>query len=270
MKRSMSGFPVILAATVFAVWSACGKEESPTSNPPLPERGHVDVLFIGNSLSMYGDAPGKLQMLLDSIGADIAITDVSMFGTPLSGHLIRTMTLDSIRAGKWEMMILQEADYTIAFPDYHSYLDSIYYALRDTIFTHNRGCELVYFMDYSMKNGVSMGGTDYTFAEFTAMIRDGTLIMADRMDFMVAPIGVCFNTVHADRPDIELFHHDEAHPSNVGSYLQACVYFSVLMRQSSVGLPRCVELDSIDAAYLQQVASTAVLDSLRQWNIPQL
>ncbi|MDP6935301.1 MAG: hypothetical protein QGG40_20445, partial [Myxococcota bacterium] len=58
----------------------------------------------------------------------------------------------------------------------------------------------------------------------------------------------------------QLYSSDGSHPSLAGSYLTACVVFSTLTGQSTVGLADAVDLDAELRLSLQQAASSTVLE----------
>jgi len=53
----------------------------------------------------------------------------------------------------------------------------------------------------------------------------------------VIPVGRVWEKVRSIRPDIQLFDKDGSHPSPAGTYLTACVVYTVLSGKSPIGLP---------------------------------
>jgi len=60
---------------------------------------------------------------------------------------------------------------------------------------------------------------------------------------------------------------DWNHPSLKGSYLMACVIYSTVYRESTVGISYYGGLTKGEAEYFQTVASNTVLNNLNTWNI---
>jgi hypothetical protein len=106
------------------------------------------------------------------------------------------------------------------------------------------------------------------FSEFSQMLHDGTLLLARRLDCMVAPIGWAWKKAVEERPDIELNQEDRRHPNRTGGYLQACVYYATIFRKSPVGNDYFGELDPEVAAYLQKTAADIVLKNRSKWRLP--
>ena len=74
------------------------------------------------------------------------------------------------------------------------------------------------------------------------------------------------------RPDIQLYDKDGSHPSPAGTYLTACVFYTVLSKKSPVGLPvRIISEDKnkeklylniqpeIDAKFFQEVVENMLI-----------
>jgi hypothetical protein len=71
-------------------------------------------------------------------------------------------------------------------------------------------------------------------------------------------------------PNLELYNADESHPSPLGSYLAACVFYSTLYKKNCQGafVPPTINADT--ALLIQQIASAMVLDSLSNWYLGNL
>ena len=82
---------------------------------------------------------------------------------------------------------------------------------------------------------------------------------------LLPPPGLRAESRH--RSDIELFSSDRLHPSYLGSYLGAAVYYGAIFRESVEGDPYNGQANVATATYLQGVASRLVLDSLQLWEL---
>lgn len=263
----------LAGAISFALLLFIGCSDDPTnpgdSQTPTDTLG-VKVLMIGNSLTGTYDTPGIIQELADSSGIKMHIHEALFFGRDLAEIIYQTNILDRITWQKWDYVVLQDSHYEIAFPDDHHHIRPPFQQLKNAILANHSATKIVLFLDWSMPDGVYYGDDYYTFDEFQGHIRHGALVFADEMGFLVSPIGVAVSTVVAERPNIDLFHYDDIHPSREGAYLQACVYYSVFFQESSEGIDVQRTLTEETASYLQSVASATVLDSLELWNIPVL
>jgi hypothetical protein len=66
-------------------------------------------------------------------------------------------------------------------------------------------------------------------------ISDAYISIAEEVGAVVAPVGIAWQRVLAERPELTLFMKDGRHPSALGSYLAACVFYASLHGRSPVG-----------------------------------
>ncbi len=95
----------------------------------------------------------------------------------------------------------------------------------------------------------------------TVALADAIISQANKNKAIVLPVGIAFETVRMERPDINLHNKsDLKHPSAEGSYLFAAMIYAVLFEKSPewVGANWLGECDkpikAEDAVYLQSVA----------------
>ncbi len=65
--------------------------------------------------------------------------------------------------------------------------------------------------------------------------------VADKTGAVMAPIDQAFKIFQQRYPTIPIFMSDNKHPSPVGTYLAACVYFKIFTGESPLGLSRRYE-----------------------------
>jgi hypothetical protein len=78
----------------------------------------------------------------------------------------------------------------------------------------------------------------------------------------VAPVGLAWQRVLEERPDLDLFAPDREHPSMPGTFLAINVVYATVFGESPIGLPY-LPSDSVseaDAAFLQRVAWNTALE----------
>jgi hypothetical protein len=232
-----------------------------------PGPDETAILFIGNSITLWFDMVEQFKALADSAGHPVWVIDLSKLGQRLENHLEFAVTDVKIAEWEWDYVVLQEANYAVAFPDYHYLMDPEFAHFRDLIRSEHPDCGIVMTMDYAVEQ-VTLLDTLFTFEELQPRITAGTILFADRYDFIVAPVGTAFDTVRAERPGVPLLDADQRHPSEPMAYLQACIYFATFFRESPVGIPYYGTIDTELALWLQGVAARTVLTDPGQWNLP--
>ena len=65
--------------------------------------------------------------------------------------------------------------------------------------------------------------------------------ITEKTNSRVAPVGTAFRLFQKAHPSIPVFTSDNKHPSAVGTYLAACVFFKMITGESPIGLERRFE-----------------------------
>jgi len=230
----------------------------------------IKVLFIGNSLTDFYDTPNMFKEMAVSAGKDVFVDDRAVSGMSLDEHSFSQETIDKISEQKWDYVILQGGDYNIAFPKNHGAIRGPIMTLRRNILNNNSQTKIIFFLDWAMKDGVTLDGEYYSYSEFQDKIIEGTVKFSDRLGFLISPVGSAWKQVILDHPEIELFAPDKGHPSLNGAFLQACVYYSTIFKESAVGNTYINDLTLEEALYFQTIASKTVLEDLERWNLIQM
>jgi len=69
-------------------------------------RGHVSILFVGNSFVFAGDIPGQLQTLVGAHGIEITYTDISAGGATLRN--LRNNAIREMQNRQFDYVVLQD------------------------------------------------------------------------------------------------------------------------------------------------------------------
>ena len=132
--------------------------------------------------------------------------------------------------------------------------------------------EPIFYMTWGRKYGDQTNCGNYppvcTYLGMQERLRESYLTMGYDNNASVSPVGIAFkNSIILDST-INLYTSDNSHPSIYGSYLAACTFYSTIFKKSSVGCNfKPSSISQSEALFLQQVASSTVLDSVSVWNI---
>ena len=102
-----------------------------------------------------------------------------------------------------------------------------------------------------------------------ATLTDAYEMTAHKLQAALAPVGLAWEAIHRMNPGFELYHQDGRHANPMGSYLAACVFYSVVFNASPEGLSgrfyhkgrMWVDLKKDRALLLQRVAWETVNSS---------
>lgn len=230
------------------------------------------VLWIGNSYTFFNDMPSTAREIASTQGVKLSCTRFLTGGERFSGHLTNRDLLDAIAAGGWDFVVLQEQSSIPALNTAQVARDVYPFAYRLDSLVHasSPDAKVVFYMTWGHKNGTVRPTPEYPltqyYREMQERLKTSYLEMTYDNNAWCAPVGMAWQQVRAERPDIELYHPDTFHPSAEGSYLAACVIFATISGKPfttsvNAGLPPEI------AAYLQQTAQTAVFENAALCNI---
>jgi hypothetical protein len=241
--------------------------------PPRASDDTMRVLFIGNSHTYVNNVPGMVESLAVA-GARLLETDLSApGGHALMQHCTTAATLEKIRLGAWDRVVLQEQS-QIPVIDYWRF-NGMYPAARtlDSLIRENRGSTMFY-MTWGWKNG-----GQHTYGAYSSILfRDyfhmqdsvtaSYTMIANELGARVAPVGLAWRLAKTLDTLIQLHDVDECHATLSGSYLGACVFYATLFGADPTGLPFHAGLDSTVATFLQDVAWQTVSSVAEQRHTP--
>lgn len=207
------------------------------SGPALPQK---KILFIGNSFTDFNNGL-DYQLLKFAPNADTA--RISPGGYTLQNHWEDTNTLETIRSGEWDVVVLQEQSQTPvinykAFAEYAQKLNSEIKAA---------GAETILFMTWERPDSVQYGVT-------TQALSKNYTYLGNQLGIKVAPAGLAFAKALRERPGLILYSAD-GHPTLAGTYLATAVFYGVIYDQSPVGINYKASLSDEDALFLQTIAA---------------
>lgn len=224
------------------------------------------VLLIGNSLSFWNNMPGMIEEICHAGGKNVMVQNMALGGHSLEMHTHSTVTLNFIDNYEWDYVVLQGGRPFIALEDSLHLVLPYAKELSDRVHSKNPETKIIFVVDHSYITDIMLYDEIVTWSDFQDMITIGTKRLADSLDYIIVPCGVAFNDVRLQYPHEEYFDKDSVHPSSLGSYIMACTYYSVLFKESSVGLDYYSDIDPIFAEKIQIIASNLVLDNLDYWN----
>lgn len=242
---------------------------------PLTMLGQTyDVLFLGNSYTGFNNLPLMVSEIALSLGDTVNYDSSTPGGCTLQGHTTNTNSLNKISQEPWDFVVIQAQSQEPSFPPSQVASNTYPYAqvLVDSILANDSCTEPIFFMTWGRKNGDAANAGVYpiigTYLGMQWRLRESYLEMGFTHDATVAPVGMSWKKSIQTDPVFELYTADESHPNVAGSYLAACTFYSTIFNESCVGASYYPSsLTAAEAAYLQDIASSTVLDSTAVWNI---
>jgi hypothetical protein len=223
-KGLWSIWPIWLICLLFFVPSVlCGQTPAPQAHP-------AKALFAGNSYTYVHELPRVVSAMAKASGHDLTCSMSVAGGVTLEDHLNGKRQLNTIKmieTGKHHAVILQDQSLR---PIKHPEL-----TLRDVGLL----CEVIR----------KSGATPYLFLTWarekspqTQELLTQTYTQAAREhDARVVPVGIAWQHALKQKPGIALYSKDGSHPSPLGTYLSACVFYTALTGENPNGLPNEIQ-----------------------------
>lgn len=209
------------------------------------------VLFIGNSYTYFWSLHLQVQALAESRGQDIKSRASFSGGVNLGQHWRGDRGLQSrqlVASGDYDVVIFQDhSRRAIDDPD-----SLLHYGTLWAEAAQEGGADVYFYVTWSREWDPYM----------QEPILKAYQQVARQNNARIIPIGPAWERAQQLRPNLRLYDPDGSHPSNIGTYLTACVIYGVLTGASPVGLTNRVELGAITEADFQFLNRMSAEDAL--------
>ena len=205
----------------------------------------MSVLFIGNSFTARNNVPGLVAQLAQSRGKQLQHRLISAGGASLRMHWNKGDAQKAIQQSSYDYVVLQEQS---TLP------------IKNPLRMH----ENIRLFDQEIKAAGAKTALYLTWARQNApetqkAITNPYMAIGEELGAAVVPVGVAWQNFIRKHSHPVLHDADKSHPSLAGSYLAACVFFTVLFHESSVGIASDLKgLTQAEAELLQKTAWATV------------
>ncbi len=242
---------------VILLLTLCSCSPADSCNWPPNQDPVTHVLFIGNSYTYVNDLPGTFVKLACSGGHKVAADMAANGGWTLEQHAASADTLGKLQGQKWDFVILQEQSEIPAMQA--SRLQSMYPAARQLVAKIRQdGAKPIFFLTWGHQDGLPDNGLP----DYTAMqnqLNAGYYGIGNELGVPVAPVGRAWQVGRFQTNPPDLWQSDGSHPTELGTYLAASVFYAEIFQQSPLGLGYTAGLDPGAAQNLQTLAADATL-----------
>lgn len=218
------------------------------------------VLFIGNSYTYFNNLPQMLVGLANAAkpAQPLEAEMVTVGGATLKRHWEQGEALAAIKRGGWAFVVLQEQSTLgnapivdgkpqIADPKtFHEYARLFDAEIKKA------GAQTVFYLTWARQNAPE------TQAQLTAAYSS----IAKELHATLVPVGPAWATALKRQSQLALHIADKSHPTAMGTYLAACVFYATLSGRSPVGLPNTVTGAQVDTAGKSKEGSVGELARL--------
>src|SRR5215217_4480944 len=228
------------------------------------------ALFLGNSFTYENNLPQIVASLAASAGDVLSYDEHLIGGYTLRNHYTDSLSRNKIRADSWDYIVLQEQSQLPAFIIPTAFMDG--FSDLKTFIRQNKPCaQLTSFMTWGYKNGDATNcpsnPTVCTYSGMQGLITSRYMQMSHLYESEVTPVGVVWEYIRSNYPNVNLYQVDEIHPSITGSYLAACCFYTCLFRKSPLLISSNFGLDSNTALVIRNATKSLVFDHLQDFYV---
>lgn len=218
--------------------------------------GDGRILFIGNSFTYFNQMPLMLQGLAQASGIPLTCRMQAEGAATLQSHWDNPGQGKSrLESASWRYVVLQEQSST---PVGRADAMKKYAGLFGKLI-REKGAIPVLFVTWGYREEKASGGVN---GEMQKILTLEYARRAEETGALLVPVGPAWAACMRLHPKANLYLEDGQHPSTLGSYLTACVFYATLFRKSPVGLPGTMaagkhvvcDIPAAQARALQQVA----------------
>lgn len=220
-----------------------------------------EVLFVGNSYTYVNNLPDLINQIAIDKGNQLMYESHTPGGATLAQHASNSNVQYLLNTNEWDFVVLQEQSQYPAFPPFQVASEVYPYAesLCNDIYESADCVKPIFFMTWGRENGDIQNCKNYppicTYEGMQDRLIESYTEMAQSNQSLLAPVGIAWKELRENFTEINLYASDGSHPSIHGSYLAACVFYSIIFNDSpqSSFIP-----DGISDLEAEQIQSTVL------------
>ena len=112
----------------------------------IKAQGDVNILFLGNSYTAVNNLPQLVAKIAESNGKNVYFASSTPGGHLLLQHAENSTSLNLIKEGNWDYVVLQEQSQLPTIEYYRSYMEKGWQMLRDTTMKYNEDAQMIGYM----------------------------------------------------------------------------------------------------------------------------
>jgi len=227
------------------------------------EQDSTKVLFIGNSYTYFWNLPQQVEILGNSQEYLIVTQQSTSGGRNLGNHWKGERKLKSkelLKKGDFDIVVLQNHSMrAINSPD-----SMLYFGEKFATLAKAHGTKTFIYSTWSRE------WDPFMLQQISKVDKQ----LATNTGATLVPVGKAWQLAKQLRPTIAIYDEDGSHPSSLGSYLTACMFYGAITKQSPIGLPSRLQTtdkrgeklylniqSKNNALYCQKVAHQVLLES---------
>lgn len=192
------------------------------------------ILFVGNSYTYFWNLPQTVEAMAREKAFPLEARQSTSGGTHWGHHWRGERDLKSrekIENGNFSGVVFQNHSMSaLNRVDSMFYFGSLFAGL-----VKSKEADMYLYMTWAREWNPYM----------QSEISEQYMALAEKIGAKIVPVGPAWERARQLRPGFPLYDDDQSHPSPLGTYLTACVFYGMFSGESPVGLPfRLIATDS--------------------------
>jgi len=210
---------------VLITFSLMGMAPILWAEPTKPRKNETWIYFIGDELTISSEMRVKLSKIAWNKGKNLENYGDCTPEYSLKDHWNVGDVDFAIKKASFNYVILQERNVKVceSKEEFEQSVKSLDYNAKAN------KAKTILFMPYANK---SENGAPHPYKQ--KLIANNYNTVAKEIDAIVAPVGIAWVNAYKARPNINLY-SDVTTQNELGAYLTACVFYSVIYNESPVG-----------------------------------
>ena len=196
------------------------------------------VLFLGNSYTYYNGIPSLISDMALRHGKNVVVTQITKGGNLLEDYTNSEMVKETIEAGGFDFVVLQEQSSAPLFQPENTTFPAIR-SLNKLI--RKSGAEPILFMTWAreyadsirtkMLSGKFYYDVFHSYNEAQDSLSNSYLKIGKEIGAKVAPAGLIWKKIHNQHPELVLWREDHNHPTETGSVIAAYAIYATIFNE---------------------------------------
>ena len=209
--------------------TSCALPRAPGESPELRavrEKDKIAVFFIGNSYS-FG-VPGQFKKIAEAEGRKVRVGHSTYGGWTLAKHAAHAPTLEKLRKGNWEVVVIQEQSLVPSHQERmrRKVMDPALGFLVSE--ARAAGAVPLLYQTWGRRDG-DPERPDDDFIEMNSRVRSGYRAASQNAGGLdIVPAGEAWEREFVAGRGKELFKEDGSHPSSYGNEVTAREFYRVI------------------------------------------
>lgn len=230
-----------------------------------------NVLFIGNSFTMNYQMPKKLERIAKREGESLFTAQVTTGGKDWAFHAKNPQTFEMIKSEPWDYVVLQALSYEPLYAEHQLKEKTLKYGeiIIDSVRRHHPNAKIMLFMTWGYKDGIYIEHerTSIEYKEMQERLQKQYNRFGELYKVAVAPVGKVWEKTRAQYPTYELYSDDDYHQNELGSFLIASTFYSMIFNKTIQDFTRSPykKIDEIEARYITSIVNDVTLHPKMDW-----